>query len=74
MRRGRLVPQAKRPPITRRLTLASRRIISGSSRRVRAGRTRRGSAERADNFAVSGLRESLQRLGPYETEGPSYRT
>jgi hypothetical protein len=30
---------------------------------------RTGSAERADNFSVSGLRESLQRLRAYETEG-----
>ena len=34
----------------------------------------RGSAERADDFAVSGLRERLQRLRAHEARTPSCRT
>jgi hypothetical protein len=33
-------------------------------------REQRGSGERADNFSISGLRESLQCLRAYEAEGP----
>jgi hypothetical protein len=41
-----------------------------TQRRARRGSNRCGSAERADDFAVSGLRERLQRFRAHEAEAP----
>src|SRR5208282_1972847 len=51
--------------------LTSRRITSLTcSGPLIAVSNRRGSAERADDFAVSGLRERLQRFRAHEAEAP----